>query len=80
MNASIPLVSVPDGGVLIPADEVTGLLRHLAGEWLYVVYHEQVPLDPRTTLGLAGVLMAFADRIDAECIAYLPGPEEDPGR
>ncbi|MFD0356507.1 DUF6213 family protein [Streptomyces sp. NPDC127110] len=79
MNASVSLISVPDGRVLIPADEVTGLLRHLAGEWLSVVYHGEVPLDPKTTLGLACVLMAFADRIDAECIAYLPGPEEDPG-
>ncbi|WP_405981890.1 DUF6213 family protein [Streptomyces sp. NBC_00158] len=79
MNASIPLVCVPDGRVLIPAEEVTGLLRHLAGEWLYAVYQGEAELDPKTTLGLAGVLMAFADQIDVECIAYLAGPEEDPG-
>ncbi|MEU3726543.1 DUF6213 family protein [Streptomyces sp. NPDC031705] len=78
MNTSVPLISLPGGQVLIPADEVTALLRHLAGAWLHSVYEGETALDPRTTLGLAGILMSYADRIDAECIAAMPardGPD-----
>ncbi|MFH7594233.1 DUF6213 family protein [Streptomyces racemochromogenes] len=72
MNAYVPLVSVADGGLLIPADEVTALLRRLAGGWLQSVYDEETDLDPGTTLGLAGVLVELADQIDAECIGFMP--------
>ncbi|MFF5703263.1 DUF6213 family protein [Streptomyces sp. NPDC012794] len=79
MNASIPLISVPDGRVLIPADEVTALLRYVAGEWLHTVSRGGAELDPGTTLRLAGLLTAYADQIDVECIGFMPVPDEDPG-
>ncbi|GAA0313175.1 hypothetical protein GCM10010302_60170 [Streptomyces polychromogenes] len=71
MNAYVPLVSVADGGLLIPADEVTALLRRLAGGWLNSVYDGETDLDPGTALGLAGVLVELADQIDVECIGLM---------
>ncbi|MEV7546530.1 DUF6213 family protein [Streptomyces sp. NPDC089915] len=72
MNAYVPLVSVADGGLLIPADEVTALLRRLAGGWLHSVYDGETYLDPGTTLGLANALVELADQIDVECIGFMP--------
>ncbi|MCJ1678486.1 DUF6213 family protein [Streptomyces sp. APSN-46.1] len=79
MNASVPLISLPGGRLLIPADEVTALLRHLASGWLRSVSEGEIELDPGTTLGLAGVLMELADQIDVECIAFMPVRNEDEG-
>ena len=81
MSALIPLVSVADGQLLIPADEVTALLRRLASGWLHSVYEGETELDPGTALGLAGVLVELADQIDVECIGYMPmrsGDEDAP--
>lgn len=72
MNAYVPLISTTSGQLLIPADQVTCLLRRLAAGWLHAVYESEAPLDPPTTLGLANVLAELADQIDAECIAFLP--------
>lgn len=72
MNAYVPLVSVAGGGLLIPADEVTALLRRLAGGWLESVYDGGTDLDPGTTLGLADALVELADQIDVECIGFMP--------
>ncbi|WP_137992119.1 DUF6213 family protein [Streptomyces vilmorinianum] len=72
MNASIPLVSLAGGPLLIPADRVTGLLRRLAAGWLASTDAGETDLDPGTVLALAGVLSDVADQIDAECIAFLP--------
>lgn len=77
MNASVPLISLAGGRLLIPADEVTSLLRHLAAGWLHTVYERETELDPGTTLALAGVLMEIADQIDVECIAFMPARNED---
>ncbi|MEU9234201.1 DUF6213 family protein [Streptomyces subrutilus] len=77
MNASVPLVSLPGGRLLIPADDATSLLRHLAAGWLHAVYEGEAELDPGTTLALAGVLMELADQIDVECIAFMPLRDED---
>ncbi|MGR4880198.1 DUF6213 family protein [Streptomyces sp. LARHCF249] len=79
MNGSVPLISLPGGRLLIPADEVTSLLRHLASGWLHSVYTGETELDPGTTLGLATVLMELADQIDVECIAFMPVEDEAPG-
>lgn len=77
MNESVPLISTTSGRLLIPADQLTSLLRRLAADWLHVVHEGEAALDPPTTLGLAGVLVDLADQIDAECIAFLPVRDED---
>ncbi|MBT2407586.1 MULTISPECIES: DUF6213 family protein [unclassified Streptomyces] len=77
MNASVPLVPTTGGQLLIPADQVTALLRCLAGGWLHSVYDGEAELDPGTVLGLASVLMDVADQIDVECIASVPVRRED---
>lgn len=76
MNASVPLISTA-GHLLIPADQVTALLRHLATGWLHSVREGEADLDPGTALGLASVLVDLADQIDAECIAFMPVHDED---
>lgn len=79
MNASVPLISLPGGRLLIPADEVTSLLRRLASGWLHAVYEGESECDPGTTLGLAAVLVELADQIDVECIAFMPLRSQDDG-
>ncbi|MGR4881116.1 DUF6213 family protein [Streptomyces sp. LARHCF249] len=79
MNASVPLITTTSGQLLIPADQVTSLLRRLAVGWLHAVYESEAQLDPPTTLGLAAMLAELADRIDAECIAFLPVRSEYDG-
>ncbi|MDD9380404.1 DUF6213 family protein [Streptomyces sp. ZAF1911] len=73
----VALISTTGGRLLIPADQVTRLLRHLAARWLHSVYESEAELDTPTTLGLVDVLADLADQIDAECIAFLPVRSED---
>ncbi|WP_225802011.1 DUF6213 family protein [Streptomyces sp. NK15101] len=76
MNASMSLVHVPGGPLLLPADEVTLLLRHLASHWTASADDEDSGLEPETVEALVGALTEVADRIDAECIALMPLSEE----
>ncbi|MFF5390020.1 DUF6213 family protein [Streptomyces sp. NPDC013012] len=78
MNASMSLVLLPDGHLVLPADEVTGLLRHLAAGWLESTGEDDLDLAPETVVALAGALTEVADRIDVECIALAPHGDEDP--
>ncbi|MGW0362961.1 DUF6213 family protein [Streptomyces sp. NPDC002990] len=75
MNVSVPLAPSPTGHLLVPADQVTGLLRRLAGEWLRTT--DETDLDPETVLALAGVLNVLADQLDVECIAFMPTQTEE---
>ncbi|AJF68380.1 DUF6213 family protein [Streptomyces vietnamensis] len=72
MNASMSLVHVPGGPLLLPADEVTLLLRQLASRWLESADDYDSGLEPETVEALVCSLTEVADRIDAECIALLP--------
>ncbi|MBT2450857.1 hypothetical protein J7F03_28040 [Streptomyces sp. ISL-43] len=72
MNTPVPLISTTSGRLLVPAEQVTSLLRRLVVSWLHSVYEGGAELDPATTLGLAKVTLELADQIDAECIAFLP--------
>ncbi|MEU8518063.1 DUF6213 family protein [Streptomyces sp. NBC_01216] len=80
MNATAPFVLVSDGHLLFPADEVTGLLRHIAADWREAVGTPDSGLDPETTLVLAGTLAQLADKVDAECIGLMPAGDEQAGR
>ncbi|MFF8378394.1 DUF6213 family protein [Streptomyces sp. NPDC015661] len=66
------LVHVPGGPLLLPADEVTLLLRRLASRWLDSADDRDSGLEPETVEALVLSLTEVADRIDAECIALLP--------
>ncbi|MFB8311675.1 DUF6213 family protein [Streptomyces sp. NPDC055961] len=72
MNASMSLVHVPGGPLLLPADEVTLLLRRLAENWRESAEAYDSGLEPETVEALVGALTEVADRIDAECIGLMP--------
>jgi hypothetical protein len=74
MNASASFVLVSGGHLLVPADQVTSLLRCLAAGWLQSTDTDtgDSGLDPPTVLALAAALTEVADQIDAECIALMP--------
>ncbi|MER7949585.1 DUF6213 family protein [Streptomyces sp. NPDC096079] len=72
MNASMSLVHVPGGPLLLPADEVTLLLRRLATRWLEAADDGASGLEPETVQALVESLTEVADRIDTECIALMP--------
>jgi hypothetical protein len=81
MSASASFVLLADGHLLIPADEVTSLLRSVAAGWLESTDTAGDPgLEPETVLALAGALAEIADKIDAECIALMPVRKEHGGR
>ncbi|MFJ8018570.1 DUF6213 family protein [Streptomyces sp. NPDC096339] len=75
MSESIPLVSASGGSLMIPADEVTALLRRIAVAWLRSDEGD-TELDPGTMRALAGVLGELADQIDVECIGSIPSVAE----
>ena len=59
-----------DGALYIPAQQVTGLLRGLAGQWQdWGQDAEQPVLDQPTLQLLTAALRDAADQIDVECIA-----------
>ncbi|MEU9304786.1 DUF6213 family protein [Streptomyces sp. NPDC048269] len=72
MNAPVPLVWVVGGHLLMPAEQVTSLLRRLAAGWLQSTDAGEADLDPGTVMALAGALSEVADQIDVECIAFMP--------
>ncbi|WP_426361753.1 DUF6213 family protein [Streptomyces sp. E-08] len=75
------LVHVPGGPLLLPADEVTHLLRRLATRWLDSASEEEESgLERKTVEALVDSLTEVADRIDAECIALVPFHGGEGGR
>ncbi|MEV7616770.1 DUF6213 family protein [Streptomyces sp. NPDC089799] len=72
MSTSLSAMSAADGRLLIPAEEVTGLLRRLGTAWIRSAEETGGDLEPETVLALAGALYQVADQIDSECIAWLP--------
>ena len=59
-----------DGALYIPAQQVTGLLRGLAGQWQDWGHDGEQPVLDRDTLQLlTAALRDAADQIDVECIA-----------
>lgn len=70
IQMSIPLIPADDGVLLVPADDVTGLLRSLAADWLESEHSGEMRGDEQTVLDLASVLTGLADQIDVECIGF----------
>ncbi|MFF5970351.1 DUF6213 family protein [Streptomyces sp. NPDC012769] len=77
MNAPTSFIVLADGHLLVPADQMTGLLRRVAAGWLQATDQGYEDHDPATVLSLATGLMEIADQIDAECIGLMPLSEAD---
>lgn len=77
MNVTTSFLRLPDGHLLLPADEVTELLRRLAALWLESAEADDSGLAPDTVAALVGALIEVADNIDAECIALMPVREDE---
>ncbi|MFD3869280.1 hypothetical protein [Streptomyces sp. NPDC058623] len=75
ISVSISLIPTADGQLLIPATEVTALLRTLASDWMTPpeAVEETSTSDPVDEA--AGAIRQLADQIDAECIACIGPPE-----
>ncbi|MGW6390277.1 DUF6213 family protein [Streptomyces sp. NPDC055103] len=72
MNTSASFLLLSDGHLLVPADQVTTLLRRLTDQWTQSAETAGSDLDPATVLALTEALRQTADKIDAECIALMP--------
>ncbi|MGW2254837.1 DUF6213 family protein [Kitasatospora sp. NPDC001660] len=81
IQVNVPVLFPHSGGVLIPAVEVTTMLRRVAIAWVGLADGEdgETDYDPDTVRALAGALAKIADQIDVECIAFASGPAADPG-
>ncbi|WP_406864505.1 DUF6213 family protein [Streptomyces sp. HUAS MG47] len=77
MTSRGPFMHLEDDHLLIRADQMTGLLRHVAAVWLHTTESGAVERDPATVLDLATGLMEIADQIDVECIALMPLRDAD---
>ncbi|MDX2296802.1 MULTISPECIES: DUF6213 family protein [Streptomyces] len=77
MKVTTSFLRLPDGHLLLPADEVTELLRRLAALWIESAEAEDSELAPDTVAALVGALTEVADNIDAECIALMPAREDE---
>lgn len=75
IQVTIPLIPDGHGGPLIPADQVTALLRTIAVDWVRAADADDTAVDRQTVDSLAGVLDELADSIDVECIAFASTPE-----
>ncbi|WP_146258973.1 DUF6213 family protein [Streptomyces tateyamensis] len=65
---SVTVVATPEDGLLVPAGQLTALLRGLGAEWLRWGTDPQLGLDQATLQALARILTDLADQVDAECI------------
>ncbi|WP_435813554.1 hypothetical protein OG756_06650 [Streptomyces sp. NBC_01310] len=74
ISVSISLIPTADGQMLIPATEVTSLLRCLAADWLGSPPSGEEPDIPAAVDEAAGAMNQLADQIDAECIACASEP------
>ncbi|MFF1343104.1 DUF6213 family protein [Streptomyces sp. NPDC058290] len=76
---ALPLIPTEEGGLLIPAEQVTALLRGVAADWATAVERDSpeadVDADTQTVLAMTEALTHLADQIDAECIACASRPE-----
>lgn len=78
MKVTVPLFSPQSGMLLIPADQVTDVLRNLAADWTRSTDGQAgAVLDAETVWVLAAVLTDLADQIDVECIAFASAPDGD---
>ncbi|MET8508715.1 DUF6213 family protein [Streptomyces sp. NPDC004787] len=75
MTSTPSYILLAGGHLLVRADQMTGLLRHVAAVWLQATDRGEADYDPETVLALATGLMEVADQIDAECIALLPAKD-----
>lgn len=75
IQITIPLIPASQGGPLIPADQVTALLRRIAVDWMRSTETGDMAADTQTVETLAGMLDELADSIDVECIAFTSAPE-----
>jgi len=75
-GSSSSFVLLMGGHLLLPAEQLTGLLRKIAEVWLESDDDLDPGLDPETVSSLAAQLSEIADKIDTECIALLPLDEE----
>jgi hypothetical protein len=78
MKLTVPLFSPHSGTLLIPAEQVTDVLRNLAADWLHATEDRvEAVLDAETVCVLAAVLTDLADQIDVECIAFASTSDEE---
>ncbi|MGW7437587.1 DUF6213 family protein [Streptomyces sp. NPDC054849] len=77
ISVSISLIPTAEGQLLIPAAEVTSLLRCLAADWLGSPASGEGPDVPAAVDEAAGAINQLADQIDAECIACAGEPGID---
>ncbi|MER5727266.1 hypothetical protein ABT084_02720 [Streptomyces sp. NPDC002138] len=76
IKVTIPLIPGDHGGPVIPADQVTALLRTIAVDWVRSADEDET-VDRRLVDSLAGVLDDLADSIDVEAIALTSAPAEE---
>ncbi|MQS16876.1 hypothetical protein F7Q99_32990 [Streptomyces kaniharaensis] len=81
IQVNVPVLFPHSGGVLIPAAEVTTMLRRVAISWVDLADDEDgaTDFDPETVRALAGALGRLADQIDVECIAFASDPPRTAG-
>ncbi|MFE2553438.1 DUF6213 family protein [Streptomyces sp. NPDC059355] len=75
---ALPLIPTEEGGVIIPAEQVTALLRGVAEGWTAAVEDDSPDTDPETVRAMSEALTQLADQIDAECIACASRPDQAP--
>ncbi|GGV23150.1 hypothetical protein GCM10010495_43240 [Kitasatospora herbaricolor] len=68
---NVPLIRGIGEGLVIPAEQVTALLRGLADESRHWSDSAEAELDPPTVEAVASVLRRIADQIDVECIDFV---------
>ncbi|MEV8588745.1 hypothetical protein [Streptomyces sp. NPDC051180] len=74
MALALSLISAGEAGLLIPAGEVTALLRQLADDGAGSLDESGSGEEAARTL--VEQLLSVADQLDAECIAFLPPRDE----
>ncbi|WP_042364599.1 hypothetical protein [Streptacidiphilus neutrinimicus] len=67
ISVELPLLALSEGALLIPAENVTALLRDIAGE--YRSWGRADHSEAQAVADAAHVLDRLADQIDVECIA-----------
>ncbi|GAA2746619.1 MULTISPECIES: hypothetical protein [Kitasatospora] len=69
IQVSVTVITTPDDRLLIPAEQVTDLLRQLASELSQGPEADLSDLDPETARVFEHLLVDLADQVDTECIA-----------
>ncbi|MET9614885.1 DUF6213 family protein [Kitasatospora indigofera] len=68
---NVPLIRGMGEGLVIPAEQVTALLRGLADQSRHWTDVTESELDTPTVTAVASVLRNIADQIDVECIDFV---------